>query len=141
MPLLAIPTTADVNPIQKAFLTDLESFTFQDEVSNKLKPIICSICDSMPTKAQWSTFVNINEFTKLCTKDKIQKTDSPEKYPMELRNQFTTNQVRLKDFILSPETTVNSRNEMLVYKECLSELRSISKTHTNNRRPPAESII
>ena len=79
MPLLAIPTTADENQIQKAFLTDLESFTFQDEVFNKLKPIICSICDSMPTKAQWSTFVNIQEFTKLCTKGKIRKTDSPEK--------------------------------------------------------------
>jgi tRNA A37 threonylcarbamoyladenosine synthetase subunit TsaC/SUA5/YrdC len=84
MPLVAIPTTADVYRITKAFLTDLESFTFQDELSKEFKPIICSICDSMPTKAQWSTFVDIDEFTKLCTKGKLQKTDSPEKYPMEL---------------------------------------------------------
>jgi hypothetical protein len=69
------------------------------------------------------------------------ETDSPEKYPMELPNQYTANQVQLKGFILSPEKIVNSQDEMLVYKEYLSELRSISKTHTNNRRPPAESII
>jgi hypothetical protein len=142
MPLLAIPTTADVNRITKAFLTDLESFTYRDELSKELKPIICSVCDSMPTKAQWSTFVDIAEFRKLCAKGKLRKTDSPETYPMELRNQYTAKDVRLQQFILSPETLVNAQHEVLVCKECLFELRSISKQRHNTRcRPPAESII
>jgi hypothetical protein len=84
----------------------------------------------MPTKAQWSTFVDIHEFTKLCTKGKIRKNDSPEKYPMELPNQYTANQVQLKGFILSPEKIVNSQDEMLVYKDYLSELRDQFPRHT-----------
>ena len=142
MPLLAIPTTADVNRISKAFLTDLESFTVRDDVTNEFKPIICSVCDSMPTKAQWSTFVDIAEFKKLCSKGNLRKTDSPKTYPMELRNQYSAKDVRLEEFILSPETVVNSRNEVLVCKKCLFQLRENSKqTNINRRRPPAESII
>ena len=141
MSLLAIPTSEDVDRITKAFLLDLESFTVTDEITKQIKPVICSICDSIPTESQWSILVDLKEFIKLCESCKIRKTDSPMAYGEELRNQYTANDDRLKDFILSPETYVTSRDEVLVCKQCLSELRRISEQRKRQRKSPAESII
>ncbi len=138
---LRIPTSEDINRIVKSFVLDLKSFTVTDEVSKQIKPVICSICDSIPTKAQWSTFVHINEFINLCHYGKLRKDDSPKVYTAELRNQYTARDLRLKDFVLSPETYVNSRHEVLLCKECLSELRSNRKRKSTRRRSPTESII
>ena len=99
MPCLAIPTNEDANRIAKAFLLDLESFTVIDEVTKQIKPVICSICDSIPTRAQWSTFVKMDEFIKLCKSAKLWKSDSLKIYGDEIRNQYTAKDDRLKDFI------------------------------------------
>jgi len=141
MTLLAIPTDEDVKRITKAFLLDLESYTVTDERTRQIKPVICSICDSIPTKSQWSTFVDLDEFIKLCQKCKIRKSDSLKTYGEAIRNQYMAKDDRLKDFILSPETYVNSKDEVLVCKRCLSELRMNSKKKADRRQPPAESII
>ncbi len=141
MPCLALPTEEDTNRIAKAFLSDLESFTVTDEVTKQIKPVICCVCDSIPTRAQWSTSVDIKEFKKLCENGKLRKTDSPKIYGNEIRNQYTAKDNRLKDFILSPETHVNSRDEVLLCKKCLFELRTNSKIQKDRRRPPTESII
>ena len=141
MTLLAIPTEQDLNRICKLFLSDLESFTIKDDVTNTLKPVICSICDLMPMEPQWSTFVDLDEFKKLCRDCKLQKTDSLKAYGKDVRNQYTARDGGLKDFILSPETHVNAKDEVLVCKECLSELRKNSKKNKDRRRPPTESII
>ena len=120
--ILAIPTNEDVNRISKAFLLDLESLTVTDERTKQIKPVICSICDSIPSKCQWNTLVEIEEFIKLCSTCKLSKSDALKAYREELRNQYTAKDDGLKDFILSPETYVNSQNEVLVCKQCLSEL-------------------
>ncbi len=73
MPLLAIPTRDDVNCISKAFLLDLESFTVTDKTTKEINPFICGVCDSIPPEAQWSTFVELKEFIKLCQRCNIEK--------------------------------------------------------------------
>ena len=141
MPCLALPTEEDTNRIIKAFSSDLESFTVTDEVTKQIKPVICCVCDSIPTRAQWSTLVDINEFMKLCEKGKLRKSDSLKIYGDEIQNQYTAKDDRLKEFILSPETYVNASDEVLVCKECLCELRTNSKKQRDRRRAPTESII
>jgi len=141
MPCLSIPTKEDINRITKAFVFDLESFTVIDEVSKQIRPVICCICDSIPTKSQWSTFVHIDEFINLCGHAKLRKDDSVKLYSQELRNQYTAENQRLKNFILSPQTYVNTLDEVLLCKECLLELRSNYKKQTNRRKAPPESII
>ena len=141
MSCLRIPTNEDVNHIAKAFMLDLKSFTVTDELTKEIKPVICSICDSIPTKAQWSTFVSMNEFIQLCDHGKLRKEDSVKSYKVELRNQYTAKDPRLIEFILSPGTYVNKDNEVLLSKECLSELRQNSEKNKCRRRSPSESII
>jgi hypothetical protein len=138
---LRVPNNEDVNRIAKAFMLDLKTFTVTDEVSKEIKPVICSICDSIPTKAQWSTFVHIDQFIELCDRGNLRKQDSVKSYTIELRNQYTAKHPKLKQFILSPETYVNSDEQVLLCKQCLSELRENYEKKNKRRRSPSESII
>jgi hypothetical protein len=127
MPCLSLPTKEDMNRITKVFLLDLESFTITDEVTKQIKPVICCVCNAIPTKAQWSTVVDIHKFITLCDRAKLRKSNSSKICGDQLRNQYTAKDNRLKDFILSPETYVNTVDKVLVCKECLSELQTNSK--------------
>jgi hypothetical protein len=130
MSSLQIPTDEDIDHIANAFVSDLSSFTVTDEESGHILPVICCICDSIPTKAQWNTYVNIEEFIKLCHRGRLRKDNSVKSYSQELQNQYTAKDIRLKEFVLSPETYVSPRDEVLLCKECLSELRSNSEKKT-----------
>jgi hypothetical protein len=142
MSSLRIPTEAESNKLVKDFALDLKSFTVIDEESKLIQPVICSICDSIPTKAQWSTSVHIDDFIELCHSGKLDKDESPKSYSQELRNQYTAKDTRLKDLILLPQTYASPSNEVLLCKKCLSELRSNSfERQTKRRRGPSESII
>jgi hypothetical protein len=141
MTLLPIPSVEDTNRIAKAFLSDLESFSVTDVLTKELLPVICGVCDSMPTESDWSSFVCIYDFIKLCGKGKLRKSDSVELYSEELQNQYTAKDVRLKDFILSPKTYVNAQQEVLICKQCLSDLKTNYTKHANRHQAPPESII
>jgi hypothetical protein len=141
MSLLRLPTAKDISRITKSFLEDSQSFTITDKRTNEINPIICCVCDSIPTEAQWHTFVFIDDFIRLCTKGKLCKTDSLELYSQSLKDQYTAKDVRLKDFILSPQTYVTSLDEVLVCKQCLLNLQINSKKKKTRFKPPPESII
>jgi hypothetical protein len=119
---LRIPTDEDIDRIAKAFVSDLSSFTVTDEELGHILPVICCICGSIPTKAQWNTYVNIEEFIKLCHRGKLRKDDSVKSYSQELQNQYTAKDIQLKESVLSPETYVSPRDEVLLCEECRSEL-------------------
>jgi hypothetical protein len=140
MTLLPLPSREDTNRIAKAFLSDLESFTATDEVTKQIIPVICSICDSMPTECKWSQTVDIHKFVKLCERGKLRKTDSLKAYSQELRDQYTAKDKRLKDYVLSPETYVNRQDEVLVCHHCLTELETNWTKDRVRRRAPRESI-
>lgn len=141
MTMLKIPSEKEVDQITKSFLLDLQSFTFQDGVTKQIRPIICSVCDAMPSESQWSTLVDLHEFIKLCKNCKLEKTNSLKVYGNDLINQYTAKDINLKEFILSPETYVSPENEVLVCKQCLFELRTNHTKRNPRRRPPSESII
>jgi len=86
---LTIPTAEDIDRITKAFLSDMKSFTIEDKRTNEIIPIICSVCDSMPTEAQWSTFIDVGKFKSLLEKGKIGKQHAWELYEDELVKQYT----------------------------------------------------
>jgi hypothetical protein len=138
---LTIPTAEDIDRITKGFLYDMQSFTIEDKRTNEIKPIICSVCDSMPTEAQWSTFVELDKFKTLLLKCKIGKEHSLKSYKEEIKSQYTAKHDDLTTFILSPETYVNEANEVLVCKQCLFELERNAKLNKARRGPPTESII
>jgi hypothetical protein len=138
---LTIPTEENIKRITNAFISDMESFTIQDKTTNEIIPIICSVCDSMPTEAQWSTFVHIDKFKYLLEKGKIGRNHSLKYYKKELVSQYTAKHPALKDFILSPETYVNENNEVLVCKQCLLELETNAKKKKGRRGQPTQSII
>jgi hypothetical protein len=135
---LTISTAEDIDRITKAFIYNMQSFTIEDKRTNEIKPIICSVCDSMPTEAQWSTFVDLDKLKSLLLKCKIGKKDSLKYYKEEIKWQYTAKNDDLKNFILSPETYVN---EVLVCKQCLLEFERNAKLNMARRGPPTESII
>jgi hypothetical protein len=139
---ITLPSREDVKRITENFLIDLKSFTVTDTVLKEIRPIVCSVCDSIPTKAGWSTFVDMDEFIKLCGKCKLKRTDCLSAYCEKIRKQYMARDPRLEQFILSPETYVNEQDEVLVCRQCLLELRKKAKQKNVNRRcPPPESII
>jgi hypothetical protein len=140
--LLTIPTDIQVKKLTKDFLDDLQSFTVSDTLTNEIRPVICCVCDSIPTEAQWSTYVHVKEFEHLCERAKLRKQDAYTEYSKMLQMQYTAKDERLSAFILSPETYVNRQDEVLVCKDCLSCLRKNSKkTNEERRGPPPGSII
>lgn len=141
MPCLQLPTSEDVKRISKSFLSDLKSLTVIDDTTHEIRPIICCVCDSMPAKANWSRFVDIDELIKRAKKCKLRKSDSPIAYGEDLRAQYTAKDKRLKDFILSPETYVTKDDKVLICHGCHIELEVNSKKRCDRREPPTESII
>jgi uncharacterized CHY-type Zn-finger protein len=141
MTLLPIPSEEETSCIAKAFLSDLKSFTVTDEDTKHISPVICSVCDSMPTESKWYETVDLHEFIDLCEKGKLRKTDALKLYSEDLLNQYTAKDERLKDFILSPKTYVNAKDKVLVCAKCLTDLKTNSKTQKSRRRAPPESII
>jgi hypothetical protein len=120
MSCLQIPTSEDINQIANYFVLDLELFTVTDEVSKQIKPVICSICDSILTKAMEHDLCLHRGFHQAMSSWKT---------------------FRLRDLVSSPETYVNNRHEVLLCKQCLSKLRSNMERTKSRRRSPAESII
>jgi hypothetical protein len=124
MLLLTLPTNSDLKRITKNFVEDLQLFMITDYATKQIRPVICCVCDSIPTESQWYSYVGLDEFIKLCNHNKLKKTDAPKIYPKALKDQYTSSNERLKEFILSPETYVNSEDEVLVCKNCLCDLRA-----------------
>jgi hypothetical protein len=85
--------------------------------------------------------VDMKEFIGLCHNGKLRKEDLVKCYTNKLRDQYTAKDSQLKDFILSPETYVNTDNEVLVCKQCLSELRLNSDIKKSRHLASSESII
>ena len=64
--MLDVPSASVVKKIAQNFLQDLESFTHVDSNTGVIHPVICAICDGMPTEPQWGEWVEISNFRKLC---------------------------------------------------------------------------
>lgn len=145
--LLRIPTAADKKQIQKNFVKDLESFTYSDKATNTFQPCVCSCCDGTPTKPDWYKWVSVPVFAKLCGLCKMQRShlvpSTPLEealYPAALLNQYRAQHDSLKDYILSPKSCFNDKNEVIVCKKCLRDLKEIAGSRNQRRKPPGRAI-
>ena len=123
----------------KAFIEDLESFTVQDDTTGLLRLAICSVCDSIPLEPKWSCFVSVKEMKSMLRKCNMGAALMSILYPASLLSQYSINHKDLKSFVHSLETYVNSQNEVLVCKQCVSELRYSSEKRSH-RFPPKAAI-
>jgi hypothetical protein len=142
MSLLAIPTEAQKKVLIDRFNEDIESLTVLDESLNCLLPVICCVCDSMPTRPQWATKCDVTELAKLLKCCNMHRSLFGDLYPTSLLNQYTAGHEELKPFMLSPATFVNKDDEVIICKDCLLELRTeVKKRKSMNKRvPPKHSI-
>jgi hypothetical protein len=138
--MLQIPSNEEKRKLIKAFNKDQESYTVLDEVTNCLLPVICCVCDSMPKTPQWSTTVEVPVLRKLLDKAFLHRDLLEEKYPKALLDQYSCSEESLKPFVLSPATFVNHNDEVVICKECLSDLRLNAEKRLKLRHPPKQSI-
>ena len=124
------------------FIKDLESFSVFDTKTGTLQPVICSVCDSVPDCAQWYVFVGMKQAKMWFRRCHLQKGDIVDEYPNmdssshdmnPLITQYTTKYRELDEFVLSPMTFVNEKNEVLLCKSCKDELERISKRKSGSR--------
>ena len=141
--MLAIPTPQQTRKIAREFAKDLESFTFVDECTQSFQPIVCCICEGLPTSPQWSEWVPLPTFKKLCkscglARDNLEKEQV---YPNGLLEDYKGNYQDLNTFVLSPKTYVKD-NKVLVCKDCSSHLKETAEKQGRSgcRRPPPSAI-
>ena len=122
--------------IARELTRDLESFSVVDDKSDRLYPVVCAVCDSIPDCAQWHTFVAIKQAQKWFDKCCLLKKDIADEYcesnefahdKNPLIAQYTTRYRGLNDFVLSPMTFVNEQDKILVCNECKHSLEQNSK--------------
>lgn len=146
--MLDIPSPAVVKKIAKEFLHDLESFTYVDPATSVIHPLICAICDGMPTEPHWGEWVEISLFRRFCKGCKLEKKHllsakegDEDVYPAALLEQHKFDHPELCDLILSPKTIVNDVEEVFTCRECLEHLQSSMEKRTDHRVPPPKALI
>jgi hypothetical protein len=134
---LRVPSPEKKDTIAKAFVRDLESFTVYDKATKCFRPVICCVCDSIPTEPNWSCYVPIPDAVLLFRNCKMEASHVEQQYRSEiLLRQYSVDQEELKDFILSPVTYINDRKEILMCKRCHSALVGGKRAG----RPPPQAI-
>ena len=142
-PRLAIPTLAQKQAMEKAFVEDLKSFTTVNEETGELLPIICCVCDQIPDIPNWHEEVDIDEFAELCAASNLEKANLVSFYPTELVNQYTASPKDLEKYVLSPASIVlEGNNTIVVCKGCHEQMNKNlrSKVRKCRRHPPKKSL-
>lgn len=140
-----LPSAAQKAVLTKAFIKDLESFTVFDKKSNLFVPVVCCVCDSIPTKGNWSCFVDIDVAADLFRKSNMMASvlTKLKLYPLKLVNQYSINCHKLKSFILSPASYINDLDQILMCKQCHSDLLQTGKKYVVRNKdiylPPVQS--
>lgn len=147
---LHLPLQREKDELATAFTKDLESFTVFDKKSNTFRPVICCVCDSIPTKANWSCFVDICTAADLFEKSNMHSSLLKDIYPKKLLKQYSikSNKTRirskLRKYVLSPASYINDRDEILMCKQCHADLLHTSNNYNEKKKntylPPVQSI-
>jgi Helitron helicase-like domain at N-terminus len=140
MSYLKIPSFANIKKITKQFVEDLQSFTIKNDVSDTFHPVICCVCDSIPSEAKWSCFVSVTEAKKLFKKSSMEANKLIEQgYPEELVKQYSIQHNDLNNYVLSPASYINDNDEILICKRCYSVLAE-NMENKKKKLPPKEAI-
>ena len=147
---LKLPSQRKKDMLGTAFMKDLESYTVFDKKSNTFLPVICCVCDSVPTKANWSCFVDVSIAADLFKKSNMQSSLLRTIYPKTLLKQYSikSNNRRvtemLRMYVLSPKSYINELDEILMCKQCHADLLHTSNHYNEKQKhtylPPKQSI-
>ena len=140
--MLAVPSAGQTRNIAKKFLVDLESFSFRDDISNVLKPVVCSVCDGLPTCPGWFDWVSVGSFHKMIVRAKMHKKNLEGIYPELMLSHYTVGHPQLDDFVLSPKTVINEFEEVMVCRTCHQHLKnSMDQKKASRVLPPSGAIF
>ena len=141
MSFLKIPSQSEKDALIKEFVKDLESFTVFDKNTNTFRPVICCVCDSIPSGPDWSCFVPVKDAKILFHHSKMEVEHLKElEYPETLLKQYSFPHPLLKDFVLSPASYLNEKEELLMCKQCHSELVQNKERKIKVTLPPKQAI-
>jgi hypothetical protein len=141
MDSLLIPTPEAKKALINRFNDDLASFTIVDRRRNCFVPVICCVCDSIPPKSDWATRCDVTVLESLLIDCNMQRSLLEDLYPSSLLAQYSADHCKLKRFVLSPSTYVDSEEDVVICKECFTELKLESaKSNVKRRRRPKQSI-
>lgn len=121
----------------------LESYTFEDTENGFLLPICCAVCDGIPTSEFWWEAVEIDKFSKLCSKCNLYKTSISNYYNSPgLLEDYTVEDERLCDYVLSPGSIIDKTcDTIIVCKSCKKDMDDQSGKKKKHRKPPMAAII
>jgi hypothetical protein len=143
---LQIPSCSEKEAITRAFVKDLKALTVYNKAKNKFFPVICCVCDCMPLKPNWRCFVKITDAVKLFEQSNMEISFLKEVYASEeLLKQYTHKHKALRAFTLSPATYINEKKELLMCRQCHSELLANKHVKIGGHEhelchPPAQAI-
>jgi hypothetical protein len=105
-----------------------------------LRPVICCVCDGIPSDSYWHEMITVNHLSQLCNTGMLHKCHVSEFYPTALVEQYTAPHELLTDYVLSPETYIDNNQQVCICKACLHDLENNNKVRANQRKPPKQSI-
>jgi hypothetical protein len=143
---LQIPSCSEKEAITRAFVKDRKALTVYNKAKNNFFWVICCVCDYMPLKPNWRCFVKISDAVNLFKKSNMKFSFLMEVYALEeLLKQYTHKHKALRAFTLSPATYMNEKKELLMCKQCHSELLANQHVRIGGNEhklchPPAQAI-
>ena len=98
----------------------------------------------IPESPNWSHFVEVKTAQRLLEKSNLHSKKLKNVYPnIGLLDQYSVPHAKLEKFVLSPATYINAKDEILMCKQCYSELLvTFQKKVSNNSRcyPPKQAV-
>ena len=158
---LHIPTAEEKGKVVDGFVGDLSSYTHSSSsvpvdgtVGLQLHPVVCCVCDGIPSGPNWSTWVSIPRLAKLCKSNNLFKSRVASFYPEGVVEGYTAKYSSepdempvnaLRPFILSPASQCNAQEEaILICKGCKDHME-VGEDRKKSlpqrfRKPPKNSI-
>ena len=109
MAILSIVTKPRRQAIIEGFTKDLASYTIYNKKDQCFSPVVCAVCEAIPDRPDWSSWVEVDHFADLCKKCNMTKHRLTCKnvYPEKMVDQYTANEEILKSFVLSSATQIS----------------------------------
>ena len=89
--MIVIPSNEEQKGLVDCFSNDMKLYTHVDSVTKQIMPVMCCICDGIPTCPNWHDFVSINHFVKLCSASALHKAHVKDFYSANVLSCYTVN--------------------------------------------------
>ena len=136
MASLKVPSEATIKRVIENTSAALSDRLYECKETEKYLPKICAVCDGMATIQNPTRKLQIDKFIDYCEKANAHKAKVSFFYPPSLIDQYTADDSRLSNYLLSPRTIIDKnavgKDSVLVCTECSATLEKNS-TRKNAR--------